>query len=82
MDQTFKNKLDTVSVVAMDGGIINEMVSFTDNDEGNREAEAEFIRYIKENVCEDLNGDSEDDILENGYFDYGDKWTYLIHSTK
>jgi hypothetical protein len=75
-------KLNTVSVVAMDGGIINEMVSFTDNEEGNREAEEEFIRYIKENVCEDMNDESEDDLLEEGYFDYGDKSVYLVHSTK
>jgi len=75
-------KLNTVSVVAMYGGIINEMVSFTDNEEGNREAEEEFIRYIKENVCEDMNDESEDDLLEEGYFDYGDKSVYLVHSTK
>ena len=75
-------KLNTVSVVAMYGGIINEMVSFTDNEEGNREAEEEFIRYIKENVCEDMNDESEDYLLEEGYFDYGDKSVYLVHSTK
>lgn len=73
--------IDTVNVVAMDGGIISSMVSYTDHNAGNCEAEKEFIRFIKENVCEDLNGESEDDILDNGYFDYGDKSVYLVHST-
>lgn len=75
-------KLNTVSVVAMDGGIVIDMVSFTDNEEGNLEAEAEFIRYIKENVSADMNEASEDDLLNEGYFDYGDKSVFIVHSTK
>jgi len=75
-------KLDTVSVVAMDGGIVVDMASFTDNEEGNLEAEAEFIRYIKENVSADMNEESEDDLLNEGYFDYGNKSVFIVHSTK
>ena len=75
-------KLNTVSVIAMDGGIVVDMASFTDNEEGNIEAEAEFIRYIKENVSADMNEESEDDLLNEGYFDYGNKSVFIVHSTK
>ena len=73
-------KLDTVSVIAMDGGIVVDMTSFTDNKEGNIEAEAEFIRYIKENVSEDMNEESEDDLLNEGYFNYGNRSVSIVHS--
>ena len=75
-------KLNSVSVIEMDGGIVVYMASFTDNEEGNIEAEAEFIRYIKENVSADMNEESEDDLLNEGYFDYGNKSVFIVHSTK
>ena len=76
------SKIDTVSVIVLDGGIVIDLISFTDHNAGNCEAEQEFIRYIKENISADLNGQSEDDILDDGYFDYGDKSIFIAHSTK
>jgi len=74
-------KLNTVNVIALDGGIVVNMFSYTDNEEGNNEAEKEFIRYIKENISDDLNEQSEDDVLNEGYFDFGNHSIFIAHST-
>jgi len=73
-------KLQTVNVIEIiEHGIAN-ITSFTDDKEGNEEAEQLFIKIIKENVLPDELPESEEFYLEEGYFEQGDYEVLITHS--
>lgn len=50
-------------------GDIYRMETFTDNDEGNKEAEAVFANWCKEVYPNEWEADTVAEALENGYLD-------------
>ena len=70
-------KLNTVNVVEVAGGVVNSIRSFSDDEEGNKEAEALFKSVALEN------GANEEDVnsyIENGHFEKDDYDLLLNHS--
>lgn len=69
--------LATVNVIEYSHGTVNFVTSFTDDKEGNAEAEALFKKIAKENGMEDS------DIgicLEDGLYEDGDYQIFLTRS--
>lgn len=70
-------KLHTVNVIEITGDNFQQIVSFTDDDEGNREAEELFSKKAKENGAEDDNMESH---LDDGCYLNGTYQLLLTHS--
>jgi len=75
-------KLSTVNVIEMaDDSIIIGITSFSDNEEGNKEAEALFSSVVKENG-DDVTAEEMETFLEDGYFEAGSYQAFISHSTE
>ncbi len=74
-------KLKTVNVVECinHNTLRYNITSFTESDEGNREAEAHFLKIAQENGFRG-NMEDEEEVLNNGFYEYGDYSVILIHS--
>lgn len=70
-------KLATVNVIEYNNGTVNFVISFTDNKEGNVEAEALFKKIAKENGMEDSDVEI---CLEDGLYENGDYQIFLTRS--
>jgi hypothetical protein len=73
-------KVDTVNVISMFGGIVDSIVSFSDDTEGNKEADELFTSKLKEHDITD-----EADItacLDNGHCEtaMGKHEFIIVHS--
>jgi hypothetical protein len=71
-------KVDTVNVIEYADDSILGVTSFTDNEEGNKEAEAIFRQVAKENGMEDVDAES---FVEDGYFEQGTYQVFITHSS-
>lgn len=69
--------LATVNVIEYNNGAVNFVSSFTDDKEGNAEAEALFKKIAKENGMEDADVEFS---LEDGLYEDGDYQIFLIRS--
>jgi hypothetical protein len=72
-------KLNTVNVVVIFDGILHTVESFTDDADGNKEAEELLISKIRDEQVE-LDNEDIQVILNQGYFDMPYYDFYLIHS--
>lgn len=72
-----KMKVDTVNVIEWDHGTLQQIVSFTDNENGNKQAEELFASFVKEHGCPE---DEVEDCTENGIFEIDGYKTLLAHS--
>lgn len=72
-------KVATVNVIEMVCDDIINLVSFSDDDDGNKEAEETFTNVIRENGAE-LN--EVDACLENGFYVNNDYYASITHSHK
>ncbi len=72
-------KLNTVNVITLVGGVLNSVVSFSDDTEGNKEAEALFLKLVKLDD-EELDDETLDDILNDGIYEFGDSEHVISHS--
>jgi hypothetical protein len=70
-------KLSTVNVTEYYNGTINGVHAYTDDDAGNREAEAQFISIAK---GFGMSEEDTDDALEEGLYENGDYQVFLTHS--
>ena len=70
-------QLQTVMVIEYTGGAIFSVRSFSEDKEGNKEAEALFVKLAKDNGMDDTDIDA---CLEDGLFEEGDYQIFLIHS--
>lgn len=70
-------KLNTVNVVEVAGGVINSIRSFSDDEEGNKEAEVLFKLVALENGAKEEDVDS---YIENAHFEIDDYDLLLTHS--
>lgn len=65
----FNMKIATVIVIELVGGIVQSATSFTDDESGNKDAEAHFARLLKEY------NDEPDDVIqqctEDGHYEAG-----------
>lgn len=69
----------TVDVIETLEGFPEQVISFPDNDQGNKEAEAIFVKMAKENG---MKNDDKDHCLENGYYVCGEDYgVFIIHSS-
>lgn len=74
-------KLNTVNVIeTVDGNVIG-IRSFSDNEAGNKEAEALFITCIKEQIETSLPEEHASAALDNGYYTTNNYTIFLAHST-
>jgi hypothetical protein len=74
-------KLNAVSVIEYADGSIIGVHSFSDDEEGNKEAEECFKAIVREN-CGDMADDELDERVEDGFFD--DNFNYqafITHSS-
>lgn len=69
--------LNAVNVIEYLNGTIMNVSSFTDDAEGNKEAEELFIRIATENGMEEQHKEM---CLEDGLFETGDFQVFLTHS--
>jgi hypothetical protein len=72
-------KLQTVNVIEYRADAILSIQSFTDNEEGNKEAEEVF-----ESIMRERNGVVDEDVevsLEDGWYEEGDYQLFLTHSS-
>jgi len=72
-------KVNTVNVVEYNDDTILGITSFSDDEEGNKEAEDIFKRCAKENGATDE--DLEAFILEDGLYETGGYQLFLVHSS-
>jgi hypothetical protein len=70
-------QLQTVMVIEYTGGEIQSVRSFSEDKEGNKEAEALFVKVAKDNGMDDTDIDA---CLEDGLFEEGDYQIFLVHS--
>jgi hypothetical protein len=74
-------KIATVNVVTLFGGIVDNIVSFSDNKRGNRAAEKLFTTKLEEHGLTDEEDVS--DAIENGHYEVsmGKEEYFLVHSS-
>ena len=70
-------KLATVNVIEYSNGTVDVVTAFTDDAEGNKEAEAMFTRVAIENGMDD---EDEDICLDEGLYEEGDYQVFITHS--
>jgi hypothetical protein len=70
-------QLQTVMVIEYTGSEIHSVRSFSEDKEGNKEAEALFVKLAKDNGMDDPDIDV---CLEEGLFEEGDYQIFLVHS--
>lgn len=82
-----KIKLNTVSVIESENGIINQLHSFTDTPKGNKAAERVFRRKVRERhdpdgtTGEKISRADMDEFLDNGTYDAQEGYQlFLVHS--
>ncbi len=67
----------TVNVIEYTGVTITSLRSFSEDKDGNKEAEALFVKLAKDNGMDDTDIDT---CIEEGLFEEGDYQVFLIHS--
>ncbi len=72
------NTLSTVNVLEMVKEVPQQVKSFPDTPEGNKEAEEFFTKVAKENRCPD---EEVAVCIEDGWFNRNDYFLYLLHSS-
>jgi hypothetical protein len=70
-------QLQTVMVIEYTGSEIHSVRSFSEDKEGNKEAEALFVKLAKDNGMDATDIDA---CLEEGLFEEGDYQIFLVHS--
>jgi len=70
-------KINTVNVIEMVDDDLLGITSFTDDEDGNKEAEARFHQCAIEHGCSDEDVES---FIEDGYFEQGTYQLFLTHS--
>jgi len=81
-------KIQTVNVIEFNQGCYERLVSFNDNEKGNKEAEKLFAKCIRKNWAEHYEGDKAkptkvdiDTCLDNGTYENGQGYEcYISHS--
>lgn len=74
-------KLHTINVLECIDGQIQTLTSFSDNKKGNLAAENIFMKMVQENQPEDrTQWAGIDYYIENGMYNNGNYYVYLIHS--
>ena len=72
-------KIKSINVITMFNGVVDSMDSFTDDEAGNKEAEACFADNIKDTGYE-MDDEDIQACIEEGYFDCPKNEILLIHS--
>lgn len=77
------NQLATVAVILFLNETIQSLTSFSENSEGNLEAENIFKSKIEQYYPNKYNDDDLNAFLDNGYFESDDETVklYLVHSS-
>jgi hypothetical protein len=70
-------QIQTVNVIEYTGGAVLSLRSFSEDKEGNKEAQALFEKVAKDNGMDD---NDLDNCLEEGLFEEGDYQIFIIHS--
>jgi hypothetical protein len=70
-------QLQTVMVIEYTGGGIHSVRSFSEDKEGNKQAEELFVKVAKDNGMDDIDIDA---CLADGLFEEGDYQIFLVHS--
>jgi hypothetical protein len=70
-------RISTVNMIEYYNGTVNLVTAFTDDKDGNAEAEDFFTRVAKENGMKDADTD---DCLEEGMYEREDYQVFLTHS--
>jgi len=73
-------KLNTVNVIEIINNSITQIKSFTDNEEGNKEAEAIFLQCLKENTEIELTEEVKTFLLDEGFYNDNYYQLCLTHS--
>ena len=74
-------KLQTVNVIETNtSDVIMGITSFSDDEQGNREAEAHFLAVIGENGADVKDADNVTYLLDEGYFEANGYQATIIHS--
>jgi hypothetical protein len=71
-------KINTINVVEYIEDSVTNVVSFSDDPEGIKEAEECFIKVISEN--HNIDEIEKEIFIEDGYFEEGDYQAFLTHS--
>ena len=72
-------KIATVNVVEIADDSIIGIRSFSDNEEGNKEAETLFVECVKENG-DNISDEEMEVFIEDGYFEQGSYLVVISHS--
>jgi hypothetical protein len=72
-------KLNTVNVIELFSGIFESIHSFTDDAEGNKEAENLFATILEGNEFS-ISAEELSDIIDEGHFECGKFELLLVHS--
>jgi len=78
-ERSIKMKIATVNVVEIADDSIIGIRSFSDNEEGNKEAETLFVEYVKENG-DNISDEEMEVFIEDGYFEQGSYLVVISHS--
>ena len=70
-------QMQTVNVIEYSGGAITSLRSFSEDKDGNKEAEALFEKVAKDNGMDDSDLDA---CIADGLFEEGDYQVFLVHS--
>lgn len=74
-------KIQTVNVIEIIDDAVKQITSFSDDKEGNKEAEELFLNLVKENAKPSiLTPEDLEFYLEEGYFNTSDYTLFLVHS--
>jgi hypothetical protein len=73
-------KIQTVNVIEYADNNILGVTSFSDEKDGNREAEAHFLAVAKENYGSDVLPEPEDFYLDEGIFENSTYQVFIVHS--
>ena len=73
-------KLSTVNVIEMSDSTVLQMVSWADNEAGNKAAEKLFVELLRNH--EDADTETIESYLEEGTYEFGHLKLLLVHSTE
>lgn len=72
-------KIQTVNIVEYADDDLLGVTSYEDNEEGNKEAEAQFKQCVIENGA-DMSDEDAESFIEDGYFEQGNYQLFITHS--
>ena len=76
--------INTINVIVLQGGVIESVKSFTNDDDGVKESEEYFTRIVRQELDIDDEQLTEDDLYDaitDGYYETYNVEIHIVHSS-